>query len=132
MWSTRERADDLMTLSNLVSRLKRRYSMHGDLADHAEVVELLQELQSLSPSESVESGPAIIHLRQMAAERVNKTDAVDDLGEALEQITTAIGKLPKGYEGSLRALTRSPPSIRCDTKRRTTSQIFVMRPITQI
>jgi hypothetical protein len=82
--STRESADYSTTLLNLASRLTRRYSMRGDPADHAEAVELLQELQSLSPPGSVKSGLAIMQLRQMAVNKFIKTDAVEDLGEALE------------------------------------------------
>jgi hypothetical protein len=97
--STRESADYSTTLLNLVSRLTHRYSMRGDPADHAEAVELLQELQSLSPPGSVKSGLAIMQLGQMAVDKFNKTDAVQGLGEALEQTTEGIDKLPQGYEG---------------------------------
>ena len=56
--------------------------MRGNPADHAEAVELLQELQLLPPSGSVKSGLVIMQLRQMAVDKFNKTDAVEDLGEA--------------------------------------------------
>lgn len=60
--STRESADYSTTLLNLASRLTRRYLMRGDPADHAEAVELLQELQSRSPLGSMKSGLAIMQL----------------------------------------------------------------------
>jgi tetratricopeptide (TPR) repeat protein len=97
--ATRETTDYSTTLSNLVSRLTRRYSMRGDPADYAEAVELLQELQSLSPPGSVKSGLAIMHLGQLAVEKFNKTDALEDLGKALAQTTEGITKLPQDYEG---------------------------------
>jgi hypothetical protein len=100
--STRESAYYSTTLLNLASRLTGRYSMRGDpadYADYAEAVELLQELQSLSPPGSLKSRLAIMQLGHMAADKFNKTDAIEDLGEALEQTTKGIDKLPQGYEG---------------------------------
>ena len=89
------------TLSNLASRLTYRYSMRGDPADHAEAVELVQELQSLSALGSVRGGVAIMHLGQMAVVKFNKTHDLRDLDEALERITEGIDKLPQGKPVSL-------------------------------
>lgn len=89
------------TLSNLASRLTYRYSMRGDLADHTEAVELVQELQSLSALGSVRGGVAIMHLGQMAVVKFNKTHNLRDLDEALERITEGIDKLPQGKPVSL-------------------------------
>lgn len=68
--------------------------MRGDSADHAEAVELLQELQSQSPPGSVKSGLAILQLGHITVDKFNKTDALKDLSEALEQTTEGIDKLP--------------------------------------
>ncbi|OXV05664.1 hypothetical protein Egran_06568 [Elaphomyces granulatus] len=87
------------TLSNLASRLTHRHSICGDPADHTEAVELVQELQSLSPLGSVKGGMAIMHLGQMAVLKFNKTHDLGDLDEALERTTEGIDKLPQGYEG---------------------------------
>ena len=96
---TRESNYYSMTLSNLTSRLMRRYSMRGDPADYAEAVELLQELQSLSPPGSTINQLAILNLGQMAVDKFNKTDTLEDLCAALEQTTKGIDKLSQSYEG---------------------------------
>lgn len=96
---SQESAEYLVTLPNLASRLRQRYSMRGDLTDHTEAVELLQELQLLSPSSSAERALAIMQLAQMAVDKFNKTDALEDLDKALEQVTEAMDQLPQNYEG---------------------------------
>ncbi|KAI9862443.1 MAG: hypothetical protein M1813_004293 [Trichoglossum hirsutum] len=99
MRTTREIASYSATLLNLASRLARRYSMCGDPASHAEAVELLQELQSLSPMGSAKSGLTIMLFGQLAVDKFNKTDTLEDLCEALKQTTEGIDKLPQDYEG---------------------------------
>jgi hypothetical protein len=89
----------LLNNAFLASRLTSRYSMRGNSADHAEAVELLQELQSQYPPGSVKSGLAIVQLGQIAVDKFNKTDALENLSEALKQTTEGINKLPQGYEG---------------------------------
>jgi len=96
--STWESANYSTTLFNLAPRLTHRYSMRGDPADHTEF-KLLQELQSLSPPGWVKSGLAITQLGHMVVDKFNKTDALEDLREALGQGVKGIDELPQIYEG---------------------------------
>lgn len=83
----------LTGLLNLTSRLEARYSSRNDPADRAEAVELLRQLQLISPPGSPVGGMATMQLGQMAAVRFERTDALEDLDDALRLIRDGLGRL---------------------------------------
>ncbi|KAE9377360.1 HET-domain-containing protein [Stipitochalara longipes BDJ] len=82
-----------MALLNLASRLEAR----GGQANHTEAVELLRKLQSISPPGSM-NGLATMQLGQMAVAKLKRTDALEDLDDALRQIKEGMDGLPEGSE----------------------------------
>ncbi|KAH8743461.1 heterokaryon incompatibility protein-domain-containing protein [Hyaloscypha finlandica] len=82
-----------MALLNLASRLKAR----GDPASHAEAVDLLRQLQVISPPGSV-SGLATMQLGQMAVAKYQKSDVLEDLDDALRQMREGMDVMPEGSE----------------------------------
>ncbi len=83
---------------NLVSRLRVRYSKRRSPADHEEAMELITEQLSISSPGTLEHGMAVIHLGEMAVERFERTDAIEDLDEALSQLKAGLPTLPHNYE----------------------------------
>ncbi|RYP48701.1 hypothetical protein DL769_011176 [Monosporascus sp. CRB-8-3] len=88
----------LVTLLDLASRLNARYLCRGDPADHLEAVELLRELQLISPPGSVKSGLATMQFGQMAVDKFKKTNILEDLDGALRHIKEGVAVLPEGSE----------------------------------
>jgi Heterokaryon incompatibility protein (HET) len=87
-----------MAISNLSSRLMMRYAMSGNEADQEEAVELVQELQTISQPGSIESAGAITLLSQLAVDKFNKNDTLENLDRALGQLKESIASLPELYE----------------------------------
>jgi hypothetical protein len=85
---------DLLTypeaISNLSSRLMRRYAMTDNEADQAEAVQWIQELQRISQPGSVERAGAITLLSQLALGKFHKKDTLENLDDALEQLKRSI------------------------------------------
>lgn len=91
--------DYARAISNLASRRMRRNAMSENEADRAEVVKLLQELQSISQPGSQERAGAITLLSQLAVDKFNKSGTLEDLDRALGQLKESITSFPEAYEG---------------------------------
>ncbi|KAF1960522.1 HET-domain-containing protein [Byssothecium circinans] len=85
-------------ISNLSSRLMRQYAMTDNEADQAEAVQLIQELQRISQPGSKERAGAITLLSQLAVDKFNKKDTLENLDDALEQLKRAITGLTDSFE----------------------------------
>jgi hypothetical protein len=85
-------------ISNLSSRLMRLYAMTDNEADQAEAVQLIQELQRVSQSGSMERAGAITLLSQLAVDKFNRKDTLENLDGALEQLKRSITSLPDSFE----------------------------------
>lgn len=93
-----------MTIINLVSRLRLRYSTRNDLADYEEVMQLPNEQLSLPTPGTMPHGMAILHLGQMAVEKFQRTDAIEELDEALRQLKAGVATMPHGHEKGVQCL----------------------------
>ena len=83
---------------NLVSRLRMRYMKHGNPADHEEATQLITNQLSMSAPGTLAHGGALVHLGEMAAEKFERTDAIEDIDEALNQLKAGLASLPRSYE----------------------------------
>lgn len=105
---------------NLISRLRVRYAMRRNLADLEEVTQLITEQFPVSTPGSTSHGIAIKNRGEMAAEKFSRTDAIEDLEKALDQMNVNAVMLPHENEdrfyieyrisdlfGALRILTPS-------------------------
>ena len=84
--------------NNLVARLRVRYKKHCNPADYEEATQLITKQLSMSAPGTPARGGALVHLGDMAAEKFEQTDAIEDLDKALIQIMTGSGSLPLSYE----------------------------------
>lgn len=83
---------------NVISRLRMRYVKRNDPADYEEVMQLITEQLSASAPGTVLHGMIILHLGEMAAEKYKRTDAIEDLEEAIHQLNAGLTTLPRGHE----------------------------------
>ena len=83
---------------NLVSRLRMRYMKHGNPADHEEATQLITNQLSMSAPGTLAHGGALLHLGEMAAEKFERTDAMEDIDETLNQLKAGLASLPRSYE----------------------------------
>ena len=83
---------------NLVARLRIRYKKHSNPADNEEATQLITKQLSLSAPGTLAHGLALVHLGEIAAEKFGRTDAIDDLDEALNQTKAGLASLPRSYE----------------------------------
>ena len=83
---------------NLVSRLRIRYKKHGNPADNEEATQLITKQLSMSAPGTLAHGGALLHLGEMAAEKFDRTNAIEDLNEALTQLKAGLASLPRSYE----------------------------------
>ena len=83
---------------NLVARLRVRYKKYSNPADHEEATQLIAKQLSMSAPGTLAHGGALVHLGDMAAEKFERSDAIEDLDEALNQIKAGLASLPGSYE----------------------------------
>ena len=91
---------------NLISRLHIRYKKHGNPADHEEATQLITKQLSMSAPGTPAHGGALVHLGDMAAEKFERTDAIADVDEALNQLKAGLASLPRCYEKRFQLETR--------------------------
>lgn len=96
--ASRDGTEYSTTIINLVSRLRARYGMRGDPADHEEAMQLITEQLSVSTPGTMPHGMAWLHLGGMAVEKFDRTDAMEDLDEALRQLKAGLATLPPRHE----------------------------------
>ena len=82
----------------LVSRLRTRYNKLHNPTDHEEAIQLITEQLSMSTPGTMQHGMALVHLGEMAFEKFKRTDAMEDLNEALRQVKTGVDTLPRAHE----------------------------------
>ena len=83
---------------NLVSRLRIRYKKHSNPADNEEATQLITKQLSMSAPGTLAHDLALVHLGEIAAEKFERTDAIEDLDEALNQTKAGLASLPRKYE----------------------------------
>ena len=83
---------------NLVARLRVRYKTCSNPTDHEEATQLITKQLSMSAPGTLAHGGALVHLGEMAAEKFERSDAIEDLDEALNQLKAGLASLPRSYE----------------------------------
>lgn len=96
--ASRNESGNSTNIINLVSRLRTRYSKLSDLTDHEEAIQLITEQLSMSTPGTMQHGMALVHLGEMALEKFKRTDAMEDLNEALRQVKAGVETLPRSHE----------------------------------
>ena len=90
--------DTSLNDNNLVARLRIRYKKHSDPTDNEEATQLVTKQLSMSAPGTLAHGGALVHLGEMAAEKFERSDAIEDLDEALKKLKAGLASLPRSWE----------------------------------
>ena len=97
-YAAKDLPDYAMAVSNLSSRLIRRYAMTGNEADETKAIELVEELRNIFQPGSIESARALTLLSQLAVDKCNKIETLENLDRALVLLKESIASLPEPCE----------------------------------